>query len=429
MGLAAKVRGAGVTRGVWNIGDQLISSANNFLVQVVIARSVSETDFGTFAIAFAIFSVATGFFRALATSPVGMRFAAADDREFGRAAADSVGLVLAGSLVTGAALVALGLLGPFSAVLGQCLVALGVVLPGLLLQDAWRQVLFARLRPAAACVLDGAWGVLQLAAVLVLYTQGSRAVWTYVLAWGGAAIAASFIGLAQVRTRPRPLRAGSWLKEQWSLTRYLVPEYVLLQSGAQLAVVIAAALAGVAAAGALRGANMLTVPATILATGLMTFAVPELVRRRSRMTVRSWTTATLGVSGAVAVTGLVWGSLFLLLPAQVGLFVLGDSWDGTRDVLVPIIVGQAGSALSVGPATVLYATEGAKVTIRLHAVYAVLLIALSTAGAFLWGAEGAAWGMAGAFWLTVPWWFLAVRRHLRRTSVPPSAPAAPAPVS
>ena len=417
-----------MTRGVWNIADQLISSANNFLVQIVIAKSVSEGDFGTFAIVFSIFSVATGFFRALATSPVGMRFAGASDEEFGRVTAASTGLALGGSLLVGLALVATGLLAPFGTVLSHSLVALGVVLPGLLMQDAWRQVLFARLRPAAACLLDGTWGVLQLLAVLVLFTGGVHSVPAYVLAWGGAALAASFVGLAQMRRRPRLRRAVGWLREQSSTTRYLVPEYVLLQSGAQIAVFVVAAVAGTAAAGALRGGNMLTVPATIMSTGLMTFAVPELSRRRAAMTRRGWTWAALAISGLVVVTGVVWGSLFLLLPDGVGLALLGDTWAGTKEVLVPIIVGQAGSALSVGPAAVLYANEGARLTLRLHVVYAVLLVVASTVGALGWGAVGTAWGMAAAFWLTVPWWYLAVHRHVRRPVTPPTSSVEPAPI-
>ncbi|PRY16025.1 O-antigen/teichoic acid export membrane protein [Kineococcus rhizosphaerae] len=416
MGLLAKLRSGGMTRSLWNIGDQLISSGNNFLVQIVIAKSVSDDDFGTFAIVFSIFSVAIGFFRALSTTPLGMRFADADDREFGRVTSASVGLTFTGSVLLGLVLVAAGLLYPFPTVLGHSLIALGVILPGLLLQDAWRQVLFARLRPAAACLLDGTWGVLQLVAVLLLFAQGVSSVSAYVVAWGGAALAASFVGFASMRTRPRPAAALTWLREQSSLTRYLVPEYVLLQSGAQIAILVVAAVAGTAAAGSLRGANMLTVPATILSTGLMSFAVPELARRRARTSLRQWTVAAWVISGLVATTGVVWGSLFLMLPDSVGLYVLGDSWAGTREVLVPIIVGQAGSALSVGPAAVLYASEGAKVTIRLHTVYAILLIGLSTLGAVLWGAVGTAWGMAGAFWFTVPWWFLAARRHVRRSA-------------
>jgi len=429
VGLLAKVRSGGLGRGLWNIGDQLISSANNFLVGFAVAKSVSEDDFGSFSIVFAVFSVAIGFFRALATSPVSMRFADADDDEFRRVTGASVGLVGLGGLLLGAVLVVVGLVGPFPQVLDQSLVALGAIVVGLLLQDGWRQVLFARLRPAAACVLDASWGVLQLAAIGTLYALDVTWVPAYVLAWGGAALLASLVGYRLMRVRPRLTRGPGWLREQASLTRYLVPEYVVLQSGAQLAILIVAAVASTAAAGSLRGANMLTVPATIMSTGLMTFAVPELVRRSARMTGRTWTLAVVLVSGTVLLTGVVWGSLFLLLPDGVGLWLLGDTWAGTKTVLVAIIVGQAGAALSVGPAAALYASEGAKVTIRLHVVYAVLLIVLSTAGALLWGALGTAWGMAAAFWLTAPWWFVAVHRHLRGRVVAPPPTTTPTPVA
>ncbi len=60
--------------------------------------------------------------------------------------------------------------------------------------------------------------------------------------------------------------------------------------------------------------------------------------------------------------------------------VLGDTWEGARTVLLATIVGQAGSAVTVGCAAVLYATEGAKVTMRLHLVFALFLVTFSTVG-------------------------------------------------
>ena len=427
MSRLASLRKAGIARSVWNISDQVLSSVNNFVVQIAVAQWASSDGFGSFAIVFAVFSVATGFFRSLATSPVGMRFADADDEEFHRAAGAATGLALVGSAVLGVVLVGLGLLAQFPAVVAHSLIGLGLVIPGLIMQDSWRQVLFARLRPAAACLLDGAWGVLQLLAVAVLFAVHQHAVVAYVLAWGGAAVLASVLGGVLAGVRPRVTRARGWLREQASLTRYLVPEYVLLQSGAQLAVIIVAAVATTAAAGSLRGANMLTVPATIVSTGLMSFAVPELARRRTAMSPRRWTAAASAISGFVAVVGILWGSLFLVLPDTVGEALLRDSWAGTQAVLVPIIAGQAGAALAVGPAAVLYATEGASVTIRLHTVYAVALIGFSTVGAVLAGAVGTAWGSAAAFWLVVPWWYLSLRRHVRAVPVS-SVPPSPAPV-
>ncbi|WP_380171007.1 hypothetical protein ACFEMC_18625 [Kineococcus sp. DHX-1] len=422
LGKLRRLRSAGMTRSLWNIGDQVVASLNNFLIQFVITHAFTKDVFGAFAIAFSVFSISTGFFRALSTSPVAMRFADADDREFSRAAGSAVALTASGSALVGVVLVLMGWLLPFGESLSHVFIALGFVLPGLMLQDAWRQVFFARLRPAAAFSMDVSWVVLQLAGlgILVLVTDENH-IAAFTAVWGGAAYLASLLGLVVLRLKPRVSMAWAWLREQSSVTRYLVPEFVIIQTGGQLAPVLAAAVTTIDAAGALRGANLLTVPATIVSTGLMSFAVPELVRRRSRMTPKTWQLAAVAISGLVLVVGAVWGAITLLLPTSVGEMVLGDTWDGARTVLLATIVGQAGSAVTVGCAAVLYATEGAKVTMRLHLVFALFLVTFSTIGAFTWGAQGTAWGIAAAFWIVAPWWFVSVRKHVRRPV--PEAPA------
>lgn len=425
LGKLRRLRGAGMTRSLWNIGDQVVASANNFLIQFVITHAFTKDVFGAFAIAFSVFSISTGFFRALSTSPVSMRFADADDREFSRAASSSVALTTVGSALVGLVLVLLGLFAPFTESLSHVFVALGCVLPGLMLQDAWRQVFFARLRPAGAFFMDVSWIGLQLLGLagLVLFTDEAN-IAVYTAVWGGAAYLASLLGLLLMKLRPRLSMVRAWLREQADVTRYLVPEYVIIQTGGQLAPVLAAAVTTIDAAGSLRGANLVTVPATIVSTGLMSFAVPELVRRRARMTTRTWQLAAVAVSGIVVSVGVVWGAVLLLLPDSVGELILDDTWAGARSVLLATIVGQAGSGITVGCAAVLYATEGAKVTMRLHLVFAVFLVALSTLGAFTYGAQGTAWGIAIAFWVVAPWWFVSVRRHVR--ALPPEPVPTPA---
>ena len=86
----------------------------------------------------------------------------------------------------------------------------------------------------------------------------------------------------------------------------------------------------------------------------------------------------------------------------------------------------------MGCAAVLYATEGAKVTMRLHLVFALFLIVLSTLGAFPFGAVGTAWGIAAAFWIVAPWWFVSApqaraRPALRLPVEPHRRPTRPRP--
>lgn len=401
----------GLRRAGWNLIDQVLSSLTNAVLAFLIARSVTESEFGGFSVAFTVFSVLIGISRAVASSPLSVRFSGAEPEAFRGAAAAGVGTALAigatggaGCLLAGAALG-----GP----VGTALLALGVVLPGLLVQDAWRLVFFAEARPRAAVVNDTTWAVLQVGAVLLLVELGVGAVGPLTLAWGLAACAAALLGLRQSGVRPRPTRASSWLRKHLDLTRYLLVEYLTLQGGLQLAMFAIAGLGSLSAVGAIRGAQVLLGPTTILAVGMYTFALPEFSRRRETLSTGGWLRGALALSVFVTGLGALWGGLFVFLPDAVGRELLGETWEGTRSVLVASIVQQAGAAIAIGPATMLYAMDRAKVTLSIHAVLAPLLLAGGTVGVLVGDAEGAVWGFAVAFWSVVPAWWLVVRREAR----------------
>ena len=55
--------------------------------------------------------------------------------------------------------------------------------------------------------------------------------------------------------------------------------------------------------------------------------------------------------------------------------------------------------------------ERVSITVRINAVQAPLVVLFGVGGVLLAGAQGAAWGMAAAFWVLVPVWWLAMRRE------------------
>lgn len=400
-------------RASWNLVDQVISSGTNAVLSFLIARSVSSEDFGGFAVAFTVFSLIIGVSRAVSTSPLSVRFTTAAPEDFNRAAASGVGTAFSLGILTGLGCLAAGAMVGGAA--GEALIALGLVLPGLLSQDAWRLVFFAEGRPRAAAVNDAVWAVTQLAAVSALVLGGLDTIGLLVAAWGLAAAAAAVLGLRQSGVVPRPGAAVSWLRAHRTLTAYLLAEFVTLQGGQQAAMLIISSVGSLEAIGALRGAQVILGPTTILAVGMYSFALPEFSRRRATLAVRDWVRGALALSLFVTLAGAAWGLLFLVLPDAVGESLLGDSWAGTESVLLASIVGQAGAAIAIGPATMLYAMDRAKVTVRIHAVLAVLTLGLGVGGVFAGGAQGAAWGFALAFWLVVPAWWVLLRREARAT--------------
>jgi hypothetical protein len=302
------------------------------------------------------------------------------------------------------------------------------------MQDAWRLVFFAEGRPAAAAANDAFWAVTQLLAVGGLLLLGMDTIGPMLLAWGGAAAGAAALGKRQSGVWPQPLRAWSWVRRHHDLTRYLLAEYVTVQGAQQGALLVIAGISSLAVIGALRGAQVILGPTTILAVGMHAFALPEMSRRRSTLSARGWSRGAALLSAFVSLTGAAWGALFLVLPDGIGVALLGDTWEGTRDVLVATVVGQAGAALGVGPATALYAMDRARSTFRIHVSFAPLMFVLGVTGVSLAGAQGAAWGIAAAFWLVVPLWWHTLRRQARdvaaevsRAATEPSAGSASKP--
>lgn len=400
-------------RASWNLVDQVISSGTNAGLSILIARSVDQSAFGSFAVAFTVYGFMVGVSRELNTSPLGVRFTMVPRNEFLDAAGSAVGAALSLGLLSGAACAGTGWIigGPT----GTAMIALGAVMPALLVQDAWRLVFFAEGRPAAAALNDFAWAVVQVAAVLALVYTDTATVGPLVLAWGGAAAAAALLGLRQARTIPQPQKTTKWIKEHRSLSGVLLVEFVTVQGCQQAVLLLVGAIASLEAIGALRGGQLLLGPITILQVAAFSFAVPELSRRKAQLTERGWMLSCLGVSAVVTVLGFIWGGIWLLMPDSIGSAVLGDTWEGTKDVLWPMVMAQLAGNLGHGTAAGFIGMDRAKTSLLLNSIFGPVNLVLGVLGGYLAGAEGAAWGFAAAFWLLLPFWWLLLRRDIRTT--------------
>jgi O-antigen/teichoic acid export membrane protein len=405
-------RSALARRAGWNLVDQVISSLTNAALSVVVARSVDATAFGGFAVAFTVFAVLVGISRAVATTPLLIRSAGAEPGEFRSASAAALGTALSLGVLAGAGCLLAGAW--FGGPAGSALVALAVVLPGLLVQDAWRQVFFAERRPAAAALNDTAWAVVQVVAVGALLLADVDAVGPLVLAWGGAAVAAAVLGIRQARNRPRPSATKGWLREHRDLTGVLLTEFGTQQGSMQGALLVIAAIGSLTAIGALRGVQVLLGVTNILLMAAVAFALPELSRRRDRLNARQWYGAAIGLSAVVAGLGFLWGLAFLLAPDALGYALLGDSWDGVSEILFASVLGNALLALGIGPATMLRAMDRARMTLVLNAVQCPLAFVAGVVGVLLWDVQGAVWGFAVAYAVMSPLWWIRLRREVRR---------------
>ncbi|MCZ4514520.1 hypothetical protein O3Q52_41600, partial [Streptomyces sp. ActVer] len=329
----------------WGLADQAASSMTNFAVGIYVARSLGLAAFGVFSLAWLTYGVVLNVSRGLATDPLVVRFSGVPTASWRAAAARSSGAALGIGTALGAMclLVGLGLGGR----VGPAFVSLGVVLPALLLQDAWRFAFFAAGSGQKAFANDLVWGVALVPAMVVAAHVGSVA--AFLLAWGASATVAAVYGCLQSGIRPRMTGARGWLREQRDLGyRYLV-ENVSLSGASQLRAYGLGAIVGVGAVGAVRGAELLLGPFLALLMGLSLVTVAE-AARVLRQAPRQLNRFCLHLGGGQAAAALLWGAALLLMPDRVGEFVLGGVWSSASELIVPATLGVAGAGLGTGAA-------------------------------------------------------------------------------
>ncbi|MFD7708274.1 hypothetical protein [Streptomyces sp. NPDC059786] len=407
-GTAGSARRALVGRLSWGLADQAASSMSNFVVGIYVARSLGVAAFGVFSLAWVTYGVVLNVSRGLATDPLVVRFSGVPATSWRAAVARSTGTALGLGTALGAACLTAGL--ALGGSVGPAFACLGVVLPALLLQDAWRFAFFAAGTGRKAFVNDLVWGVALVPAMVVAARVDTVA--AFVLAWGASAAVAAAYGCLQSGIRPRVAQARGWLGEQRDLGyRYLV-ENVALSGASQLRAYGLGVIVGVGAVGAVRGAELLLGPFLAVLMGLSLVTVPEAARvlRRAPHLLGRF---CLLLGGGQALAALLWGTALLLMPGRLGELALGDVWPAASQLIVPITLGVAGAGLGTGAAAGLRALAAARRSLRCQLFASACYAGGGLGGAALAGTSGSAWGVAAATLSSSALWWLHLRSALR----------------
>lgn len=402
----------------WGVADQGISSLSNLLMGVLVARAVSPEAFGGYAVVYTTFAFVLSANRGPSTDPLLVRHSGERTAQWREAIAAATGCALGIGIATGALCVGIGLLLPAN--LSAGFIALGIGLPGILLQDSWRFGFFSCGRPQLAFLADLLWGVLQAGALIAILATHHLTVFTAVLAFGLTAGAAG-VGAAVVGgIAPNPSRIPSWLAQTRSLgARYLV-ENLSIGLSRQLRITLVGVIAGLAAVGAIRGAEILAGPLTMLAAGVSQVAVPEakevLERAPHRLERFCFALGVPQVGLAAA-----WGAVaFVLVPRGLGTFLLGDNWAPASHLLLPMLMVTVLTVFGSSAMAGVRALGAAPRSLAAQVSNAAVTLVCSVAGAVLGGALGSYWGLTlGTGLGVILWWRqlrFAIRDHLGASS-------------
>lgn len=371
----------------WSVLDQGLSSLTNFVLIVVVANSVDQAGFGAFGLALAAFQFSIAGVRAIVGEPLAVRHADAPPDVFADRAEEAAGTGIATGLAVGLLLLVVA---PFAGGATTPLLALAIVLPGLFLQDALRYIAFAAGRPEQAVVLDVLWAVLQVVfvgAALIMSTGPAG----YVLAWGGAGVGAGIIGVRVLGHTPRITMTRRWLRDHRDLGPRFAAEAGAVVGVTQAVYVILVATAGLAGAGAYRGALAVFGPLRVVLQGLASVVIPEGVRLRSQPRRLLVLVGSAGAANALVALGV--GVVLLLGPSAIGEAMLGETWEGSEPLVLALTFATAASGLAAGAVYGLRALAAARVSLASQLVIGAFTLASCSVGILVDDAAGAAWGL------------------------------------
>jgi len=377
------------------------------MIALIGARYLDRQQFGIFSLELAWYLVLLGLCRALATDPFVVRFSSAEPGSTTLAAEGASGAALAMGLVAGVATASAGI------AIGRDwlwpLLVIGAGFPVLLAQDSLRYVLFVTSRPRAAVRSDAAWCVVQIVAVAPVILAHAQTPSTLVAAWVAGSAAGVVVGVLQTGIRPAPSHARRWVQEHRDLSGPFVGEFVATTGALQIALFVVAGVAGVKAVGAIRAANVLFGPLTVLFLGLNLVALPEAVRLRAK-SIPDLKRFILALGVGLPLIALLWTALLVLLPSRVGAAILGENWEAARGVVLPVGATIAATACALAALMGLRAVEAARASFAARLTAIPLILAGASVGAALAAALGAATGLAAAYsvdagvaWITYRW--------------------------
>ncbi len=393
------------------MADQGVSSLSNLALGVIAARSLGAAGFGAFSLAFVTSAFLLTAVRGVATDPLLVRHSGPPTTAWRTAAAAATATAAVGGIAAGTLCIVAAL--AFPAELRGAFIALGVCLPGMLLQDSWRFVFFSMGRPAKAFVNDLVRGGVQLAGLCGLVATGRSTVVTCVLVFGGSAAAAAAFGFVQSRVRPCARSIRSWVLDTKDLgIRYLVEN--LSSAGAtQVTMLVLGAVAGLAAVGHTRGAQILMGPFLVILMGASSVAIPEAahVLRNGAQRLQLF---CIGLGAATAIAAASWGALILaLLPTGLGDLLLGSIWKSASTLLLPVIITMFLAAFEVAALAGVRALAAARRSLFAQLTSAGLNVTGGSIGAVIDGAWGSCWGVALGTTLGAVVWWVQLRRALR----------------
>lgn len=419
-----RVRSPLLRQGAWALVDQVLSSATNFAMAIIVARLLEPEGYGQFALATATWLTLLGLVRAMVVQPYVVEAAVQDRPTWRRTTRQASGTIVVFGLVSGLIIAAVGIALGTSSELGKAFVMLGVIAPFLVLQDFWRFAAFSRNQARTAVLNDALWAVVQGGCLVVLLNSSRVTPASAIAAWGAGAGAGALLGMAQFGLIPS---FGSptleWARHIAKWSGWFGLASLLYMGSNQLVAIMVATWAGPAALGGLRAVQTLLGPGQLVAMSSESVALPAGSRTYAARGRRGLTLFMARYGALLTVVLASYGALLFIGRDEILRRVLGSEFVAYGDLVLPLALGLIATSWSFSGALGLRSMLSGRRLAQGEGIAACTQVAIIGVLLHFYGVEGAAWGVLFASLLhSAAMWLM-----YRRTAAgrPPTAPAAP----
>ena len=377
----------------------------NFIVGVVAARALGVTEFGAFSIAFLLFTVAWGGYRALLVEPAIILFRSTPEKQV----LDLQIPLLLMTLCLTAPIFLVGWIGSsmFQGQLATALKAFSLILPLIISLDILRGTYHAARSPISAERVSGLWLLLVLLSYAFIDLTDNNGLYMLVLPFG---LLAGLIVLLSVRwfdqnifvlRRKTPIRAI--LSTGWPL--FL--EFLVVGISVHLLGLLLGVFYGLEQAGAFRGALIIVGPMITMMGSARIAVLSDATKYRASCGDGSWVNYLLKVTSVGFAMCALFGITLVWISYSYGQHILGDTWENAKSVVLPTTLLVFCSVIHITTGAVLRARELGHISLMVRVKQLPIVLIFSLIGMFISAASGAAWGLFFGTLVSIPFWIYA----------------------
>jgi O-antigen/teichoic acid export membrane protein len=343
-------------RGGMAILDQGSYSGSNFILNILLARWLTQQDYGTFSVAFTVVLVLSGFHNAIQLEPMSVIGPAdypgeLDEYLYAQIRLNFIITIPIALLfaLTGKILLWGGLVDPYSS---QVLVAAGLALPFIFFLWVVRRTFYVRQQPTGALFSSAVYAILLMGGLFVAHRLGMDSSMTGFGLMGAASLLSGLLTLLWWRRGFSKgtafIRLDKVMSSHWHFGKWALTAAALSVAASQVQILMTASMIDLEAAGAFKAMQNFIMPMAQTITAISILGLPALSADFGRKEYASLRQKGLFISTALTGMAILYFFIIWGLAGSLDHWLYGDKYSDYVWMVAPLGLVPILTAMGTG---------------------------------------------------------------------------------